>query len=445
MKLLQQAIFVLTLATAFYLVAKRVIRIRNNILSGKPEKISGDRSQRLKNMLLVAFGQKKMFQKPIPALLHLCVYSGFLLINIEVLEIVIDGIFGTHRIFATALGAFYSTLISFFEILATLVITACVVFLIRRHILKVKRFSGLEMTRWPVLDAMLILVIEIALMVSILTMNGADQVLQTRDVGYTATGPFLLSGLLKPFFSNFSTGTLIVAERTAWWFHILGIFAFALYITYSKHFHIALAFPSTYFAKLEAKGKIKNMPEVMAEVKSMMGEETGEEETPEIPVLGAKDATDLSWKSLMDAYTCTECGRCTSNCPANLTGKMLSPRKVMMDTRDRIEEIGEFRSKNGENTPDGKSLLGNYISHEELNACTTCNACTDACPINLDPLSIIIQLRRHMAMEESSSPNEWNMMFANIENNFAPWKFPASDRFNWATELANEKPTEQKS
>ncbi len=436
MQYLPQIIFLVVAGFFGFLILKRIKQISDNIKLGKAANLSDNKSERLRIMLLVAFGQKKMFKRPIPAFLHLLIYLGFILINIEVLEIVIDGFFGTHRIFAPYLGTFYTFLINFFEVLALGVLISCVFFLIRRNILRVGRFHKVEMKGWPTLDANLILIIEILLMVAILGMNGADQVLQTRGVDhYTVTGIFSISASMFPFLNFVDTSNLILIERGAWWFHIVGIFAFALYVTHSKHLHIFMAFPNTYYGRLIPKGQMINMEEITNEVKIMLGMPVEGEATPppEGMKFGAKDVNDLSWKNLMDAYACTECGRCTSECPANLTGKKLSPRKIMMDTRDRLEEVG----KNG--LEDGKSLLGDYITKEEINACTNCNACTEACPININPLDIILQTRRYVAMEESGSPASWNAMFQNIETNFAPWKFGAQDRFNWANELKEEQ------
>lgn len=433
MALFQQLAFVLTLGVAAFIIRKRVLRIRNNIRLGKNNEIKDHRDQRWKNVLLVAFGQRKMFKRWVPAVFHFFIYAGFLIINLEVLEFIIDGLAGTHRIFAPYLGSLYPVLMNFFEALALAVLIACVTFLLRRNVLRLPRFWSAEMTSWPRLDANLILITEIVLMLAIFTMNATDQILQSRSEHFTPTGTLFISSILIPAFQATSTNSLIVIERFAWWFHIVGILAFTIYITYSKHLHIFMAFPNTFYAKLEPKGKINNMPVVTREVSTMLGLTQPDATPPAEPGrFGAKDINDLSWNNLLAAYSCTECGRCTSECPANLTGKKLSPRKIMMDTRDRMEDVGRSLESGGPGLNDGKFLLGDYISKEEINACTSCNACVEACPVLINPLEIILELRRFVAMEESGSPAQWNSMFQNIETSFAPWKFSAADRFNWS-------------
>lgn len=437
MNFIPQIAFLLLMGTFVWLIARRVSRIRSNIRLGK-DLVLEKNPKRWSNVLLIAFGQKKMFKNWIPAVLHLFIYVGFVLINLEVLEIILDGILGTHRLFAPFLESLYPIMISFFEVLVVLVMISCVAFLWRRNISKVSRFTKPEMTGWPAMDANLILIIELVLMVAILCMNAADLVLQSRGVDhYVITGGFLVSSQLASAFEGMETGMLQVFERVAWWIHIAGIFAFALYVTYSKHLHIFMAFPNTYFGRLTPKGEMENMAEVTNEVKLMLGMPVEGEAAPppEGFKFGAKDVTDLSWKNVMDAYACTECGRCTAECPANLTGKKLSPRKIMMDTRDRAEEIGQLKAIGKEAEVSAKSLLDDYISKEEINACTSCNACVEACPVTINPLDIILQMRRYVAMEESASPASWNAMFQNVETNFAPWKFSAQDRFAWAEDL----------
>lgn len=423
----QQIFFILTLAAAAYFIRKRVIFIKKNIELGKKSSLPSN-PDRWKNLFLVAFGQQKMFKKAIPALLHLLIYIGFVIINLEVLEFIVDGIVGTHRIFAPLLGNFYPLLMNFFEWLALGVLVACLFFLIRRNILPIQRFRDPELKNWPRLDANIILVAEIILMLAVFTMNAADQILQDRDSEhYTSTGNLFLSSFFIPAFQNLETTSLIYLERSAWWFHIIGILGFAVYVTYSKHLHIFLAFPNTWMARPEPKGRISNMEVVTTEVKSMLGLAPATTSS-EAGRFGARDVYDLDQRHLLAAYSCTECGRCTSECPANLTGKKLSPRKIMMDVRDRMEDIGNGINK------EKKFLLDDYISREEINACTSCNACVEACPVLINPLDIILELRRFISMEESGAPASWNGMYQNIETNFAPWKFSPADRFNWKEE-----------
>ena len=432
------AFLLLSIASVIFFIsnAKKVSR---NINLGKPVDRSDNPGERWKTMALVAIGQKKMLTRPVAALLHIFVYVGFVLINIEVLEMFIDGAFGTHR-FLSFMGSFYSFLIGFFEVLAFLVTFGCAAFLIRRNVIKLKRFLNKELDGWPRSDANIILISEILLMSALFIMNAADQTLQqTGSAHYIRAGSFPVSNMIAPFFSGMSEHALILIERFCWWFHIIGIFGFLNYLPYSKHFHIVLAFPNVFYSNLNPKGKFTNLESVTNEVKAMLDPSF----VPPAPAdpgqpmrFGAKDVFDLNWKQLLDAYTCTECGRCTSSCPANQTGKLLSPRKIMMDTRDRLEEVGKNMDKNkGKFTDDGKALFGSYISAEELWACTSCNACVQECPVNIDPLSIIVDIRRYLVMEQSAAPQELNMMFTNVENNGAPWQFSPADRLNWKNEL----------
>lgn len=440
--MISQILFIILLGVGGFLFARQIKQIRKNILLGKDLDRTDNPSQRWKTMARVALGQSKMVKRPVAGFLHILVYVGFVIINIEMVEIILDGIFGTHRLFAP-LGSLYSLLIGSFEVLAFLVLTACVIFLFRRNIIRIKRFHSKEMTSWPKTDANLILITEVLLMFAFLSMNAADALLQNLGAHhYIKAGSFPISQFLQPLYSGLDEHGLVMVERGMWWFHIIGIMAFLVYVTYSKHLHILLAFPNTYYSKLEAKGRLTNMPAVMAEVKMMMDPDADPYATPEPSAdegeperFGAKDVMDLTWKQLMDSYTCTECGRCTSVCPANLTGKKLSPRKIMMNTRDRLEEVGKNIKANGEFTDDNKSLLKDFISEEELWACTSCNACVEACPVLIDPLSIIIDMRRYLIMEESKSPESITTVFNNIENNGAPWAFNMMDRDKWREEV----------
>lgn len=426
-----QVIFLIVAAAAIALFSLNVRKIIRNINLGKDTDRSDKPAERLATMIKVAFGQSKMGKRPVAAILHLFVYVGFVVINLEVMEIIIDGLFGTHRIFAAPLGGLYNVLIASFEVLAALVLLGVIAFYARRNIIKLKRFTGTEMTNWPRSDATIILIVEVFLMTAFLFMNAADSKLQQLEsLHYILAGSFPISSFLVPILPD-SESALIIIERFCWWFHIVGIFAFLNYLPYSKHFHIIMAFPNTYYSNLEPKGEFSNMTSVSNEVKAMLDPTYIPEPIPEGGRFGAKDISDLTWKNLMDAYTCTECGRCTSVCPANMTGKLLSPRKIMMDTRDRMVEVGNNIDKHGKDHQDGKSLLDNYISKEEIWACTTCNACTDACPLNIDPLAIIMELRRYSVMEEAQAPGSLNNMFGNIENNGAPWKYSNADRANW--------------
>lgn len=436
MQYLPQIGFLILAAIGIGLFTKKAGEIKRNIFLGKDEDLNDQPAKRWKNLILLALGQKKMFKNPLVAIMHLIIYAGFIIINIEVLEIVLDGILGTHRLFLPYLGSFYSFLINCFELLALGVIVVCVIFLARRNIIRLKRFMSKDLNGWARSDANYILFIEIILMSLFLTMNATDQVLQKLGADhYNTTSSFIVSSELIPIFNGMSMDALVAIERTAWWLHIIGIFAFLNYLPYSKHLHIMLAFPNAYFTRLDAPGKMKNMPAVQKEVLYAMQPEMAPTDAAPPASFGAKDIFDLSWKNLLDAYSCTECGRCTSACPANSTGKLLSPRKIMMATRDRMEDVGKNINTNKEFKADGKSLLHDYISVEELRACTTCNACVEECPVSISPLDIITELRRSLIMEESNAPQEWNGTFSNIENNFAPWKFSPDDRDKWAQEM----------
>lgn len=440
MQIVQQVLFAILSAVAIWLFSKKVREIYRNIMLGRNADYSDHKGLRWKNVLLLAFGQKKMFKKPLVALMHFIIYAGFIIINIEVLEIVLDGLLGTHRLFAEPLGSLYSALINSFEFLAAGVIAVCVAFLARRNIIKLKRFIHHDLDGWPRSDANYILLMEIVLMSLFLTMNAADTLLQQRGVGeYAAhaTGSFFFSQWLHPLLNGLGNDGLVMLERTCWWLHIAGIYAFLNYLPYSKHLHILLAFPNAYYARITSQGKMKNMPEVQQEVLYAMQPELATEAAPPAR-FGAKDIFDLTWRNLLDAYSCTECGRCSEACPATKTGKLLSPRAIMMKTRDRAEAAGKNINQHGEFKDDGKTLLHDYITVEELRACTSCQACVEACPVAISPLEIIFDLRRSLVMEESNAPAEWNAMFSNVENNFAPWKFSPGERAQWAEEVNSQ-------
>jgi len=443
MDILPNMFFVIILLISITIFTRNILKIKNNINLGRSIDRSDNKSARWKNMARIALGQSKMVSRPIAGILHVVVYIGFLIINIELLEIVVDGIFGTHRVFAPFLGSAYNVLIATFEIFAFLVLLAVLIFWARRNIIRLNRFRKSEMKGWPKLDADLILYFEIVLMTLFLTMNGADFYIQTNftAIDYHQAGSFPISQFMTSVFEGMAKDSVILVERTAWWMHIIGIFIFLNYLYYSKHLHILLAFPNTYFANLNAKGGFANNPTVTAEVKLMMDPDADPYAVPETTSdepekFGASDVMDLNRVQLLNAYTCTECGRCTSECPANQTGKLLSPRKIMMDTRDRLTEVGNNIQKNkGVFVPDGKQLYNDYITAEELWACTSCNACVQACPIDIDPLSIIMNMRQYLVMEESAAPADLNNMMGNIENNGAPWPFNQQDRLNWVEDL----------
>lgn len=422
-----QLIFLVCLSAAGVLFTRRMLYIRRNILSGRPADFSDAPKERWRTMARVALGQSKMVTRPFAGVLHLLIYAGFVIINIELLEIVLDGLLGTHRLFAGYLGGAYDFLIGTFEWLAAGVLVACVAFLVRRHGGAIARFRAGELAGWPSRDANIILVAEILLMFAFLSMNAADALLQSREVAhYPEAGAFPVSQALQPLYEGLSNGALVAVERGMWWFHILGILAFLVYVPHSKHLHILLAFPNTYYSRLQASGQMDNMPTIQSEVQAMLDPSAAPPApSTDAPArFGVQDVTDLTWKQLLEAYTCTECGRCSSVCPAHLTGKKLSPRKIMMDTRDRLEERAA--------APDApRTLLGDFISEEELWACTSCQACVDACPVNISPMGIILDMRRNLIMEESRSPDSITSMFNNLENNGAPWAFPAASRGDW--------------
>ena len=427
---LPNIIFIVVLFLGLYFFCRNLYRLYRNINLGKQIDVSDNKKQRFINMFKIALGQGKLIKRPVSGFLHVVVYVGFVIINIELLEIVLDGILGTHRLFSGYLGNVYGYLIGTFEFLALSVLLAVSVFWIRRNIIKLKRFFGDNMKGWPKNDANIILYFEVVLMILFITMNASDLKFQEMNSGN------LISGYVASFFNGFSSESLHLIERACWWAHIIGILIFMNYLYFSKHLHILLAFPNTYFAKLNNLGEIDNLKSVTNEVKLMMDPETAfsndVSESEEIDKFGSSDVMDLNRLQLLNSYSCTECGRCTSVCPANITGKKLSPRKIMMDTRDRIEEVGKnIDLNNGNFVDDGKTLLNDYITKEELWACTSCNACVQECPISIDPLSIILDMRRYLVMEESSAPLELNNMMSNIENNGAPWPYNQMDRLNW--------------
>ena len=442
MQYIDNIIFFIALVIGFGLFFRSLKEIYRNIQLGKESNRSDQKPKRWETMAKVALGQSKMGKRPVAGFFHVIVYVGFVIINIELLEIIVDGIFGTHRFLATIVGnSLYGAFTATLEVLALLVIIAVVVFFIRRNFYGIKRFQMKELFGWPKNDANWILVIEFALMMAFFTMNAADSVLQQTYV-YAVHGSFPISAnLLGPLLQNFSENSLVFVERGAWWFHFIGILFFMNYLYYSKHLHIILAFPNTWFANLNPKGQFNNLDSVTQEIKLMMDPNADpyaaapEADPNAVPEkFGASDIFDLKQVQLLNAYSCTECGRCTAVCPANITGKKLSPRKIMMDTRDRIEEVGKNINKNGKFVDDGKKLLDDHILREELWACTTCNACVEACPILIDPLSIIVEMRRFLVMEQSAAPQELNQMMTNVENNAAPWQYNQADRLNWAKE-----------
>jgi heterodisulfide reductase subunit C len=438
MTYLPNILFAILLFVGIVFFVKNIKKVIRNIKLGKDIDRSDNPKARWKNMAMIALGQSKMVKRPVAGILHILVYAGFIIINIEVIEIIIDGLFGTHRILSFA-GGLYNFLIGAFEILAFLVLVSVIIFWIRRMVLQIPRFWNKEMKGWPKNDALYILYFEMVLMSLFLLMNASDYNLQQMGIGhYNKVGSFPISHFIAAWLPQ-DVAILEMLERGAWWLHIIGIFIFLNYLYYSKHLHILLAFPNTYFANLNQKGRFNNLESVTNEVKMMLDPNAdpyaaSTDDAPEPEKFGASDVFDLNWVQLLNAYTCTECGRCTSVCPANITGKELSPRAIMMKTRDRLEEVGRNIDANKEFKPDDKQLLNDYIKPEELWACTTCNACVEACPVNIDPLSIILEMRRYLVMEQSAAPQELNMMMTNIENNAAPWQYNQMDRLNWKDE-----------
>jgi len=434
---LTQVLFLVALSCGVGLFIKNMMHLRKNILRGRAIDRTDQKSKRWKQVLLIALGQSKMVKRPIAGLLHIVIYVGFVLINIELLEIVLDGLLGTHRLFAPALGSSYDFLIASFEYLAFGVLLTAIIFWIRRNVMRLPRFRKPEMNGWPKKDADYILYFEVVLMLLFLSMNATDSLLQTaQHPTYVEAGAFPISQFLQPLFENFEVPTLILLERSFWWLHILGILFFLNYLYYSKHLHILLAFPNVYYSNLNPFGQFEVDGSITQEVRMMLNLPVSNEATVEIPeTFGAKDVTGLNWIQLMNAYSCTECGRCTAVCPANKSGKKLSPRKIMMDTRDRVEQVS--KKKEATQQTEDKILLDGYISREELWACTSCNACVEACPIAIDPLSIIMEMRKYLVMEQSAAPSELNNMMSNIENNGAPWPYAQQDRLLWSQELIN--------
>ncbi|OAB29162.1 4Fe-4S dicluster domain-containing protein [Flavobacterium fryxellicola] len=443
MSYLDNILFAILLVIGFGYFFTSVKKIRRNINLGTNVNRSDNPKARWTNMAMIALGQSKMVKRPVAGILHIIVYVGFVVINIELLEIIIDGLFGTHRVFAF-IGTTYDVLIASFEILAFLVLVAVFAFWSRRNAIKLKRFVSSDLKGWPKNDGNYILYFEVVLMTLFLLMNASDLHLQNVPGGFShfiKAGSFPISQFIEPIFNGMSNELVMILSEIFWWLHITGILIFMNYLYFSKHLHILLAFPNTYFADLNPQGQFDNLESVTKEVKLMMDPTADPfaaapvDENAIPSKFGASDIQDLNWVQLLNAYTCTECGRCTSSCPANITGKKLSPRKIMMDTRDRMEEVGRNIDANkGIFIPDNKTLLNDYITAEELWACTSCNACVEECPVNISPLSIIMDMRRYLVMEQSAAPMPVNAMMTNIENNGAPWQYNQQDRLNWKNE-----------